>query len=95
MQRRIFDFVIRKDSTYTFVETNFFNDGGTKLKSVVGEFKGIQQLFNEHHPEYNLVWVTDGSGWKKSLYPLEDAFNHIPHIFNINDLNKGKLNTIL
>lgn len=91
LERRIFDFVIKKGNTYTFIETNFFNDGGTKVKSVVGEFKTVQEHFTKHHPEHQLIWVTDGKGWKKSLHPLQEAFRTMNTILNISMLNEGYL----
>ncbi|MEI7961455.1 MAG: DpnII family type II restriction endonuclease, partial [archaeon] len=75
------------------IETNFFNGGGSKLKSVCGEFKS---LFNElKQQEIELIWVTDGKGWETTKRPLEESFNNNNYIFNLNQLENDILKEAL
>ena len=92
---RSFDFAIyNKFKNQLFlVETNFYNCGGSKLKSVCGEFK---ILFNElKKQKIQFIWITDGLGWKTAKRPLEETFNNNDYILNINMLNTEVLNEII
>lgn len=44
---------------------------------------------------HHFIWVTDGAGWKKTLAPLEDAFNFVDYIFNLNMVINGALEDVL
>ena len=92
---RSFDFAIyNKIKNQLFlVETSFYNCGGSKLKSVCGEFK---ILFNElKKQKIQFIWITDGLGWKTAKKPLEEAFNNNDYILNLNMLKAEVLNTII
>ncbi|MCE9507169.1 MAG: type II restriction endonuclease [Alphaproteobacteria bacterium] len=39
--------------------------------------------------------MTDGAGWKKTSRPLEDTFNQIDCILNLDMIEKGVLKKIL
>lgn len=90
---RRFDFAIYFEEKLFLVEVNFYSGGGSKLKSTAGEFIGLNNTLNEQ--DFRFIWVTDGFGWKTSLNPLEEAFNSIDYIFNISDLEEGKLKKVL
>lgn len=92
---RSFDFAIynKLKNQLFLVETNFYNGGGSKLKSVCGEFK---ILFNElKKQKIQFIWITDGLGWKTAKRPLEETFHNNDYILNINMLNMGVLNDII
>lgn len=92
---RSFDFAIynKKTKKLFLVETNFYNDGGSKLKSVCGEFKS---LFNELQKQsIAFIWITDGNGWKKTKRPLEETFNNNDFVFNLALLEQGLLDKVL
>ena len=92
---RIFDFAIfnKKTKRLFLIETNFFNGGGSKLKSVCGEFKS---LFNElKNQKIEFIWITDGKGWASTSRPLEETFNNNKFVFNLNLLEKGCLEEVL
>ena len=87
---RSFDFAIynKLKNQLFLVETNFYNGGGSKLKSVCGEFK---ILFNELKKQnIQFIWITDGFGWKTVKRPLEETFNNNDYIFNI-DMRKNEI----
>lgn len=72
-----FDFVIynKLKNQWFWVETHFYNGGGSKWKSVCEEFK---ILFNEFKKQKigKPSWITDGFGWKTVKRPLEETFNN-------------------
>ena len=72
-------------------ETNYYGGGGSKLKSVAGEFKSLYNHIIQNSEGIEFVWVTDGQGWKTTAKPLSEAFAVIPNIFNINQLQHGYL----
>ena len=72
-------------------ETNYYGGGGSKLKSVAGEFKSLYNHIIQNSVGIEFVWVTDGQGWKTTAKPLSEAFAVIPNIFNINQLHHGYL----
>ena len=72
-------------------ETNYYGGGGSKLKSVAGEFKSLYNHVIQNSEGIEFVWVTDGQGWKTTAKPLSEAFAVIPNIFNINQLHHGYL----
>lgn len=92
---RSFDFAVYNPKTKTvkLFEVNFFNGGGSKLKAVCGEFKGLFDYLKKQ--EIELVWITDGIGWKSTLRPLEEVFNHNDHIFNLHMLEQGALDSLV
>ena len=92
---RSFDFAIynKLKNQLFLVETNFYNSGGSKLKSVCGEFK---ILFNElKKQKIQFIWITDGLGWKTAKKPLEETFNNNDYILNLDMLNNEVLNEII
>ena len=90
---RNFDFAIYNQYQLFLVETNFYNGGGSKLKSVCGEFK---TLFNELKKQnIQFIWITDGLGWKTVKRPLEETFKNNDYIINIDMLKNEVLNEVI
>lgn len=91
---RSFDFAVfnPKTNKLKLVEVNFYNGGGSKLKAVCGEFKGLYDELKQQGIEF--VWITDGSGWKTALRPLEETFNHIDHLYNLQMIEGGALKNL-
>ncbi|WP_105995081.1 type II restriction endonuclease [Staphylococcus agnetis] len=77
------------------IETNFYNGGGSKLKSVSGEFKSLNQFINQSENKVTFAWVTDGQGWHTATKPLSEAFAEINNIFNLEMLRKGYIYNML
>jgi hypothetical protein len=88
---RNFDFAIfnPKSHILKLFETNFFNGGGSKLKTVCGEFKFLYKELKAQNIDF--IWITDGYGWHKSKLPLEEVYNHNEYVFNLNMLKSGIL----
>ena len=73
------------------LETNYYGGGGSKLKSVAGEFTELSQFVVTSDDDVEFVWVTDGQGWKTAHLPLAEAFSHITNVFNLEMLREGFL----
>lgn len=92
---RKFDFAIfnKKKNKVFLIETNFFNGGGSKLKSVCGEFRTLERELTAQN--IDLIWVTDGKGWETAKKPLEEVFNDNKYVFNLKMIEKGLLKEIV
>jgi len=92
---RSYDFAIFNSKTKKLflIETNFFNGGGSKLKSVCGEFKTLFRDLKEQ--KIDLIWITDGKGWESTKKPLEESFNQLDYLFNLRMLEEGIFEEIL
>jgi len=92
---RKFDFAIfnKQKKKVFLVETNFFNGGGSKLKSVCGEFRTLERELSAQN--IDLIWVTDGKGWETARKPLEEVFNDNKYVFNLKMIENGLLKEIV
>lgn len=86
---RRFDFVVNVEGKLFMFEVNFYSGGGSKLKATAGEYIGLHKILADSG--FNLIWITDGAGWKSDHLHLEEAFNKNDYIFNLSMLNKGIL----
>jgi type II restriction enzyme len=92
---RIFDFVVfEKSKNKIFViETNYYSGGGSKIKSTAGEY---QYLFDFLKTQgINLIWITDGLGWKTTKKSLFETFLHNDYLVNIELVKQGILKDII
>lgn len=84
---RRFDFAIRKGKEIYLIETNFYGGGGSKLKATAGEYKSLYDYLAKQGIRF--IWITDGLGWKSTLRPLEEAFNHVDYVLNLKMMTRG------
>lgn len=94
---RSFDLAIYNKSIdkLFLLETNYYNGGGSKLKSVCGEFMNLNRLISEDE-SIDFIWVTDGQGWKTALNPISEAMSEIKNILNLHMIfSDGLLKIIL
>ena len=89
MEKR-FDFVIKTDSTVYGIETNFYSSGGSKLNETARSYKTLA-LEAEAIDGFKFVWFTDGKGWNSARHNLEETFDVLDDIYDINDLESGVL----
>lgn len=80
-----FDFVIRKKEKIFLIETNFYNDGGSKPNEVARSYSDIAPKINANK-KYEFVWITDGQGWLSAKNKLEEAYGIIPRVYNLTTL---------
>ncbi len=85
--KKRFDFVIRTKDTVYLIEANFYAGGGSKLNEVARSYSELAPKINVV-PGYEFVWITDGIGWNSARNKLEEAFSHIPHVYNLTNINE-------
>lgn len=89
-----FDYVIRTDKNIYAIETNFYNSGGSKLNETARSYKNL--ALEAHDIDgFKFIWITDGFGWKSAKRNLQETFENMDLIFNINDLKNGCLKEVI
>lgn len=85
-----FDFVIKTDNQIYVIETNFYSGGGSKLNETARSYKMLAEEAKKVNG-VTFIWFTDGTGWKSARKNLEETFNVLDTMYNINDLEKDIL----
>ncbi len=85
--KKRFDFCIETPIKTYLIEVNFYSGGGSKLNEVARSYSELAPKINQV-PGFEFVWITDGIGWKSARNKLEEAFNIIPKIYNMTDIEK-------
>ena len=88
-----FDFVVKTDSCIYGIETNFYTGGGSKLNETARSYKMLATEA-KNIKNFCFVWFTDGLGWKSAKNNLEETFDVMEHIYNIDDIKNGIMNKI-
>lgn len=83
-----FDFVIKTDSNIYGIETNFYGSGGSKLNETARSYKTLA-LEAKTIDGFKFAWFTDGKGWNSARNNLEETFDVLDEVYNINDLESG------
>lgn len=92
MEKR-FDFVVKTDDMIYAIETNFYASGGSKLNETARSYKTLAQEVDTIDG-FTFVWFTDGKGWNSARHNLEETFDVMENIYNINDMEKGIMNEV-
>ena len=90
---RHFDFALDAGDMLYLIEVNYYGSGGSKLKSVAGEFSNLYSLVKNEKTGF--IWVTDGEGWQTAKRPLRETFDITDFIININMIEQGLLENIV
>jgi type II restriction enzyme len=80
-----FDFVVKTPIKVFGIETNFYSSSGSKLNETARSYKTIATETNEIEG-FSFVWFTDGKGWLSAKNNLEETFDIMEHIYNIDDM---------
>ncbi len=88
-----FDFVIKTDKQVYVIETNFYSSGGSKLNETARSYKMLAQE-SKKVEGVTFVWFTDGTGWNNARKNLEETFNELETMYNIDDLENGILENL-
>ena len=83
-----FDFVIKTDNNIYGIETNFYGSGGSKLNETARSYKTLA-LEAKMIDGFKFAWFTDGKGWNSARNNLEETFDVLDDVYNINDLESG------
>lgn len=85
-----FDFVIKKENMVYVIETNFYTSGGSKLNETARSYKMLAEEAKKV-TGVTFIWFTDGTCWNNAKHNLEETFNVLETIYNIEDLENGVL----
>ena len=88
-----FDFVIKTDKQVYVIETNFYSGGGSKLNETARSYKMLAQE-SKKIGGVTFIWFTDGTGWNSARKNLEETFNELETMYNIDDLENGILENL-
>ena len=88
-----FDFVIKTENMIYGIETNFYASGGSKLNETARSYKQIAQE-SDTIDGFTFVWFTDGKGWNNAKHNLEETFDVLQHVYNIDDLENHIIDSI-
>jgi len=92
---RSFDFAIDNGFKLYLIETNYYGGGGSKLKSVAGEFTALFNYLKKETPEHGFIWITDGIGWRTTERPLRESFDKVDYILNLDMVQNGILEDVI
>ena len=84
------DFVIKTNNQIYVVETNFYATQGSKLNETARSYELIANKV-KNIDGLTFIWITDGIGWNNAKLPLNETFNVLDTLYNINDLDNGVL----
>lgn len=82
-----FDFVVETPQKKYLIEVNFYSGGGSKLNEVARSYSDIAPKINSVNG-FEFVWITDGIGWKSARNKLQEAYNIIPSVYNLTDIEE-------
>ena len=88
-----FDFVIKTNNQVYAIETNFYATQGSKLNETARSYKMLASE-SKNTKGVTFIWFTDGLGWKHAKKNLEETFNELDTIYNIDDLEHGILENL-
>ena len=88
-----FDFVVKTKNMIYGIETNFYTSGGSKLNETARSYKMIAEE-SKNIEGFKFVWFTDGKGWTSARKNLEETFDVLDSMYNINDVENGVMNKL-
>lgn len=92
---KVFDFVVKGPfNTLIAIETNFYSANGSKLNETARSYERIAEE-SKKIPGFIFAWITDGKGWLGAKNNLEETFDVLPCLYNINDLENGAIEELL
>lgn len=90
-----FDFVFFGALNTLFAcECNFYGSGGSKLNETARSYKTLAEE-SKRIPGFQFVWFTDGRGWISARHNLEETFDILDNVFNLNDLENGVIDNLV
>lgn len=84
------DYVIKTNNQVYVIETNFYATQGSKLNETARSYELIANKV-KNIDGLTFIWITDGIGWNSARLPLNETFNVLDTLYNIEDLDNGVL----
>lgn len=87
------DFVLyNKNTNQVFIiEVNYYHSQGSKLSKVCADYIKLNESVEQLNANCHFIWITDGPGWQSEKIALQEAYDKIAYLLNLNDINDGKL----
>ena len=90
-----FDFVIKAPSGEIYgCECNFYSGGGSKLNETARSYKELT-IESKNVKNFKFVWFTDGIGWNSARHNLEETFDVLDNLYNIQDMENGAIDNLV
>lgn len=90
-----FDFVFKGAFGDIYAcECNFYSGGGSKLNETARSYKTLA-LESQDITGFNFIWFTDGIGWNSARHNLEETFDILTNLYNIQDLEDGIIEKLI
>ena len=90
-----FDFVfVGALGTIFACECNFYGSSGSKLNETARSYKTLT-LESKEITGLQFVWFTDGIGWNSAKHNLEETFDVLDNLYNLNDLENGAIERLV
>lgn len=90
-----FDFVfVGAFGTVYACECNFYGSSGSKLNETARSYKNIT-IESKGISGFQFVWFTDGIGWNTAKHNLEETFDVLECLYNLNDLENGAIKKLI
>ena len=86
VDKKRFDFVVKTHKKTYLMEVNFYTGGGSKPNETARAYTELGPKINAV-PGYEFVWITDGIGWNAARNKLQEAFAHIPSMYNLSNIH--------
>lgn len=80
-----FDFVISCPNKKYLIEVNYYGTQGSKVTEIPRSYMDVAKKINSVEG-FEFVWITDGIGWNKAKEQLNEAYDEIPNVYNLNSL---------
>lgn len=75
-------------------ECNFYSSSGSKLNETARSYKLLSEE-TKQIKGVKFVWFTDGQGWFSAKHNLEETFDVLDDLYNINDLENGAIDNLV
>ena len=90
-----FDFVfVGALGTVFACECNFYGSSGSKLNETARSYKTLA-LEAKGIKGFQFVWFTDGLGWNDAKHNLEETFDVLDNLYNLEDLENGAVENLV
>lgn len=81
-----FDFVISTSDKEYLLEVNYYGANGSKVTEIPRSYMNMADKINTLNG-YEFVWITDGQGWNGGKDQLQEAYEEISELYNLNTLD--------